>query len=332
MTGKPLPQAASLTRRFNDGVRLCGAEGLETLSAAADMVAINPDRFRAVMRTADFGSIRVNRLRTSAVSGIRTPDRLADDHSAYLSMVCVRTGEIRIRQNRTASCAGAGQITFVDFAAAFEVELSHRGDYVFVYLPHDLLAARSVDARTLVGAAVPASALGDAIAGAIEEFAATDLCAPGSAEAALIERGILDLCLAVILQSSGEAQVRDEIGIRNRARAREFVESNFTDPTLTIAQVASSINVSPRYLQKLFETEEHSVYELIRRRRVRWGVALLTDPAAAHLTISQVALRSGFVGLSQFSRAVRDITGASPRGIRRRADHTETLQVFGGSA
>ncbi|MFD4181700.1 helix-turn-helix domain-containing protein [Rhodococcus sp. NPDC058514] len=332
MTGKPLPQAASLTQRFNDGLRLSGPEGLVTLSAAADMVAIKPDRFRAVMHTADFGSIRVNRLRTSAVSGIRAPDRLADDHSVYLSMVCVRTGEIRVRQNRTASRAGAGQITFVDFAAAFEVELSHRGDFVFVYLPHDLLAARSVDARTLVGATVSASPLGDAIASAIERFAVTGVCDPRSAEAALIERAIVDLCLAVVHQSTGEAQVRDEIGLRNRARATEFIESNFTDPTLTIGQVASSINVSPRYLQKLFEAEEHSVYELIRRRRVRWGVGLLTDPGAAHLTISQVALRSGFVGLSQFSRAVRDITGASPRGIRRQVCRAEPLQASGGSA
>lgn len=332
MKGKSLPQAASLTQRFTDGVRLTGPEGLETLSAAADMVAIKPDRFRAVMHSADFGSIRVNRLRTSAVSGIRAPDRLADDHSVYLSMICVRAGEIRVRQNRTASRAGAGQITFVDFAAAFEVELSHRGDYVFVYLPHDLLTARSVDAQTLVGAAVSASPLGEATAAAIENFAATDLCAPGSAEAALIEHSILDLCLAVIHQSAADAEVPDEIGTRNRARAREFVESNFTDPTLTIAQVASSINVSPRYLQKLFEAEDHSVYELIRRRRVRWGVDLLTDPTTAHLTISQVALRSGFVGLSQFSRAVRDITGASPRGIQRQVARVEALQVSSGSA
>ncbi|WP_081830356.1 helix-turn-helix domain-containing protein [Rhodococcus sp. UNC363MFTsu5.1] len=332
MKGKSLPQAASLTQQFTDGLRLSGPEGLEALSAAADMVAINPDRFRAVMHSADFGSIRVNRLRTSAVSGIRAPDRLADDHSVYLSMVCVRTGEMRIRQNRVSGCVGAGQIAFVDFAAPFEVELSHHGDYVFVYLPHDLLVARSVDSRTLVGAAVPASPLGDTIAAAIEKFAATDVCAPGSAEAALIERAILDLCLAVIHQSTGDTQVRDEIGIRNRARAREFVESNFTDPRLTIAQVASSINVSPRYLQKLFEAEEYSVYELIRRRRVRWGVALLTDPGAAHLTISQVALRSGFVGLSQFSRAVRDITGTSPRGIRQQAELSVPLQVSSGSA
>jgi AraC-like DNA-binding protein len=58
------------------------------------------------------------------------------------------------------------------------------------------------------------------------------------------------------------------------------------------------------------------VYDLIRRRRVRWGIELLTDPDHADLTIGQVALRSGFVGLSQFSRAVRDLTGSSPRAIR----------------
>ncbi|MFC9787085.1 helix-turn-helix domain-containing protein [Rhodococcus sp. NPDC127528] len=317
MTGRSLPQASSLTQRFHGGVRVSGPEGLDMLSVAAEMVAGHPERFRAEMSSSDFGSIRVNRLRSSAVTVIRPPSMLGDEHSAYLSMVCVRSGEVRVEQNRVGARAVAGEVTFADFAAPFEVGLSRRGDYVFVYLPHALLASRSVDSRALVGATVAASPLCEALAAVLAQFAATDLCRPGAVETTLLEHAIVDLCLAVIRQATDRSQVHDESGARNRARAREFVDSHFTDPALTVADVAASINVSPRYLQKLFESEEHSVYDLIRRRRVRWGIELLTDPVHADLTISQVAIRSGFVGLSQFSRAVRDLTGSSPRSIRR---------------
>ncbi|TQF74926.1 helix-turn-helix domain-containing protein [Rhodococcus spelaei] len=317
MTGRSLPQASSLTQRFHGGVRVSGPEGLELLSVAAEMVASRPERFRAEMSSADFGSIRVNRLRSSAVSVIRTSSMLADEHSAYLSMVYVRSGEVRVEQNRAGARASAGEVTFADFAAPFEVGLSRRGDYVFIYLPHVLLTSRSVDSRALVGATVAASPLCEALAVVLTQFVASDLCKPGAAETTLIEHAIVDLCLAVIRQATDRSPVHDETGTQNRARAREFVDSHFTDPALTIADVAASINVSPRYLQKLFEAEEHSVYDLIRRRRVQWGVELLTDPAHAALTVSQVAVRCGFVGLSQFSRAVRDLTGSSPRTIRR---------------
>ncbi|MFF0818006.1 helix-turn-helix transcriptional regulator [Rhodococcus sp. NPDC003318] len=213
----------------------------------------------------------------------------------------------------------AGEVAFVDFAAPFAVALPGRGDYVFAYLPHVALTARSVDVRVLVGCALPAEPLTVLLGGVLEQFAESDLCPAGSAELALVEHAVLDLCLAVIRQAQGRTAKSGAIGNRNRARAVEFVENNYTDPTLTVAKVAASMNVSSRYLHKLFESAPYSVYELIRRRRVARSLELLTDPDHAQLTVGQVAVRCGFVGSSQFGRAVRDITGATPRAIRRAA-------------
>lgn len=304
--------------RWGGGVRLSGREGLAALSVAAAVAAERPTRFRAEVNAVDVGSVRVNRLRTSAVSVLRTPEWLADDHSGYLSLLVVRSGDALIEQHGARCRVSAGGVAFVDFAAPFAVALSGRGDYVFAYLPHAALVARSVDVRALAGAALPAEPLTGLLGGVLEQFAESDLCPAGSAELALVEHAVLDLCLAVIRQAQGRGADADATGARNRARAVEFVENNYTDPSLTVAKVASAMNVSRRYLHKLFEAQPHSVYELIRRRRVGRGLELLTDPDHAHLTVGQVAVRSGFVGSSQFGRAVRDLTGATPRTIRRR--------------
>jgi AraC-like DNA-binding protein len=138
------------------------------------------------------------------------------------------------------------------------------------------------------------------------------------AEQSLIEHAIVDLALAVI-QPLAEAPAPEEMAVGNRARVYDFIERNFTDPTLNVDRVAAGINVSPRYLHKLMEGDGISVYGMIRRRRVRHGIDLLSDPGAAHLSVGQIARRSGFTGLSQFGRAVRDLAGESPRQIRQRA-------------
>ncbi|WP_152447795.1 helix-turn-helix domain-containing protein [Rhodococcus triatomae] len=304
--------------RSHAGVRLVGPAGLEALSVGVRMAAPRPHRFRAVLCANDIGAVRVHRLRTSAVSAKRSCASLDDEHGGHLAVLVVGAGEATVEQQQTRWRLAAGEMGVVDFGDAFEVALAGRGDYLLVHLPRAVLTARSVDATALAGVAVPDGPLTRTLRGAIGEFAESDLGSGDRMEAALVEHAMVDLAVAVIRTASGRSVDAAASAPRNRVRAIEFVENNFTDPTLTVARVAAALNVSPRYLHKLFEGEEHSVYELIRRRRVARGLDLLTDPTHAHLSIGQVATRSGFVGSTQFGRAVRQISGSTPRAIRRR--------------
>lgn len=306
--------------RSDRGVlRLTGPEGLVALSVGTRVAADRPHRFRATLHASDIGSVRVNRLRTSAVSVSRTPESLTDDHSGYLVVLVAHSGEVRVAQRRALWRIGPGELGFVDFGAPFDVSLSGRGDYLFAYLPRAALTARGADVHALAGQVVGAEPLTRMFRGVLGQFAEIDLDPSGGAELALVEHAVVDLCVAVIRRA--QRRTPEVTSAQNLSRAVEFVESHFGDPTLTVGRVATALNVSPRYLHKLFEGEEHSVYELIRRRRVAHGLELLTDPAHAHLSVAQIAARSGFVGPSQFGRAVRAITGGTPRDIRRDAAH-----------
>lgn len=319
MHGRSSPGPASLPQRWLGGVRLSGPEGIASLSVAVKVAAERPHRFRATMRAVDVGAVRVNRLRTSAVSVVRPLDRLDDGHGGYLCVLVVRSGGVLVEQRQSRCRLRAGDAVFVDFAAPFEVTYSGRGDHVFAYLPRATLTARSVDVRALAGAVVPAEPLTLLLGAVLEQFSEIDLCPDDPADTVLVEHAVVDLCLAVIRRAQQRGADSESMASRNRTRVVEFVENNYTDATLTIAKVAAAMKVSPRYLHRLFESEQHSVYELIRLRRVDRGLDLLTDPEHAHLTIGQVAVRSGFVGPSQFGRAVRDVTGSTPRAIRQAA-------------
>ena len=89
-----------------------------------------------------------------------------------------------------------------------------------------------------------------------------------------------------------------------------------------------SLGVSARHLRRLFN--EHlgvTPSQLACSRRAHFARRLLDD---SDLTITQVALASGFGSVRQFNRAMRDIFRASPRDLRERRRRHDRLVADGG--
>ena len=99
-------------------------------------------------------------------------------------------------------------------------------------------------------------------------------------------------------------------------RVRDFVERHLDVCELDTSMVSTALNLSPRYINKLFEAENTSLTRYIWRRRLERAAADLQDPARAGLGISAIAMAHGFNDLSHFSRAFRQRFDLSPRAYR----------------
>lgn len=287
-----------------------GRDGLEFLSASCTMESETPDSFIGHIGAIDFDSVRINRLLLSRVAATRGPRFLGDEHSPFLVLVHVRGGEMILEQNRNSLQVRLGQALLVDYDATFEALMHESLDCVFTYLPHDLLAARHINSKRLGGTAIPASPLVGALGTVLEDLFDPTERSPVSRRH--IESAVLDLSLAVLHDHVADALAPEEIEAGNLARVIDFIDRHFSDPSLSIGQVAASIHASSRYVHKLFEGEDESAYGRIRRRRIEYAVSLLTDTTNAGLSISEIAVYSGFSNASQFSRTIRQATGFSP--------------------
>jgi AraC-like DNA-binding protein len=130
---------------------------------------------------------------------------------------------------------------------------------------------------------------------------------------------VLDL-LAVAL--AARLDRAEELPPESRQRAlvlriRAFIEENLGDPDLTPRTVAAAHYVSVRYLHKLFETEQTTVAEWIRHRRLERCRRDLLDPALRALPVNAIAARWGLLNAAHFSRAFRAAYGAAPIEYRR---------------
>lgn len=98
-----------------------------------------------------------------------------------------------------------------------------------------------------------------------------------------------------------------------------YVDRHLGDPGLSPAAIAAAHSISLRRLHQLFEAEEHTVAEWIRRRRLDRCRRDLADPALADRPVASIAARWGFADAAGFSRLFRAAHGTPPGAYRRLA-------------
>jgi len=107
-------------------------------------------------------------------------------------------------------------------------------------------------------------------------------------------------------------------------RIHQTVERRLDDPELTPAEVAASVGVSERYLQKLLEGAGANFSQHLRERRLARAHADLKSPLEAQRSISEIAYRYGFSDSAHFSKVFRQRFGLAPREFRREAMESAT--------
>lgn len=96
--------------------------------------------------------------------------------------------------------------------------------------------------------------------------------------------------------------------------ATEFILNHLNDPTLKSSDVASSLEVSARRLNAVFEASDGiSVFEFIRQERMRRAALMLGQST---LAIADIAIEVGYANPANFSTEFRKFWGKSPTQLR----------------
>jgi AraC-like DNA-binding protein len=98
--------------------------------------------------------------------------------------------------------------------------------------------------------------------------------------------------------------------------AKSWIASNSHRHDLSVAALATSLNVTPRYVQRLFETEGTTFSEFLLQHRLARAHRLLCEPQASATAIANIAYDVGFGDLSYFNRRFRRQFGMTPRDVR----------------
>jgi AraC-like DNA-binding protein len=98
--------------------------------------------------------------------------------------------------------------------------------------------------------------------------------------------------------------------------AKSHIMANSHRRDISLATVASSLGVTPRYIQRLFESDGTTFSEFLTGQRLARAHQVLCEPTLGHMAISEIAYSAGFGDLSYFNRRFRRLYGLTPRDVR----------------
>jgi AraC-like DNA-binding protein len=241
-----------------------------------------------------------------------------EDVADVALLICV-AGEV------VASYAGREQVLHASDAVLFSC--SDAGDYgwrnpaeiVLLRMPRAALEPLAPSLQDVTGRLVPSQTdmLRLLIRYVATLFSSGDFAMTPGADR-IVASHVCDL-VALSLGASRDSAARTVGRGRHAARLRIIkadILRNLERADLNVVKLAAAHHLSPRAVQRLFESEGTTLSAFVLERRLQRAYRILSDERFSDRNISSIAFESGFSELSYFNRSFRKRFGASPSEIR----------------
>ena len=253
----------------------------------------------------------------SAVRIERTREFLADGNND-VALVINRAGRISAVARGREVALREGDAVLVSSGEMSTFDRSTRGGSFSIRIPHSVLSPLVVDLDDAVMRPIPrrASAL-KLLASYARPLLEEDVLETPELQRLAVTH-VHDL-VALALGASRDAGhvARNRGGGAARLRlAKACIVENSSNPSLSIGPIARDLEVTPRYLQKLFERDGSTFSAFLLGQRLASAHRMLTNPRFDSSQVSAIAYDAGFSDLSYFNRSFRQRYGATPRDVR----------------
>lgn len=107
--------------------------------------------------------------------------------------------------------------------------------------------------------------------------------------------------------------------------AKTYIIENSSRRDLSVGAVAAHLRLTPRNLQRLFESEGTTFSEFLLSQRLSRAHRMLTEPRLSQSPVGSIAYDAGFGDLSYFNRSFKRRYGATPRDVRNEGAKMEAM-------
>lgn len=285
---------------------------------ALDVDVNRDEAFAGAVRSTAVGPLSVSTVDSTPQDCLRTAGLARRDPETYLQVGMVARGNAVLAQDGREALLGPGGYAVYETARPFSWHLEGQWRLLVFTWPRAAVAlgpqaSRAVTARTLGGDRLGAI-VGRMLA---EVVTAPPPLSPAGGLRLAAELSALVGTVAGEVRGRGEAlSPRGAADLRRRVEA--YIAEHLDDPELGPETIARAHFVSVRQLHRTFADASTSVGRLMRTRRLEHSARELVDPRLRHLSVTEIAHRSGFFDPAAFSRAFKEAFREPPSHHRRR--------------
>lgn len=270
------------------------------------------------LRSTQFDHSSLTMMTSSAQRVVRNKRQLDQAAGDFLLVNIVVEGANWTAQNGRITEGGAGTIAFYDSARPIESRTTENAVSTIVRAPMSAVLdhAGLVRDELPIAKALPATGAMGVVVDFFRGMAALPVKETDRAAHAL-ESQITAMLSSAVLLANGQNSPAPADSLYTRQQVLSVLRQRYTDPDLTVDEVAHACLVSRRTLYRVCE-DIGGPAALVRRMRVEHAQRLLrTDPARP---LSAIASASGFATDRHFYRAFRQETGVTPGQFRSQLD------------
>jgi AraC-like DNA-binding protein len=279
--------------------------------------AVPQDRFQGRIRADRIGRLLVAEVASTAQDVRRTRREISRTDAEYLQLATVARGVGRVAQDGREAVLAAGDFAVFETTRPFRWTFGGDWDVGVFTLPRASVGLSEAESRLLTARRLDGQ---DGITGVVSRFLGdltrhADRLSGAQSERVLAD--VTDLVVTLLGDWVDDSPVVRTSGQRSLLlQIKDHIDRRLADPTLGPEEIAAAVNISTRYLHKLFAGEHRSVGQYVRGLRLERCRRDLVDPRLADRSVAAIAFGWGFGDLSGFNRAFKAAFGATPREVR----------------
>ncbi|MPZ58278.1 MAG: helix-turn-helix domain-containing protein [Rhizobiales bacterium] len=292
-------------------------EALGRKSIGLDMEPLPDQPFRMDAVQHVLPGLTVGSVVNSGIRVARTRALVTDGDDSVTLAVLVAGAEIFSQLGREVTVAD-GEAVLLSNADIYEGISPAGKRFLGVWLPRTALAALVPNLEDAFARAIPRdSAALRLLTGYLDMLRHNDALAAPDLQR-LIVTHVYDLIALTVGASRDAVVVARERGLRaaRLSAVKADIAAHLRDGGLSVVAVAARQQVTPRYVQMLFEREGTTFSQYVLGERLARAHRMLSDRRRAGSTITAIAFEAGFGDLSYFNRAFRRAYGATPSDVR----------------
>jgi AraC-like DNA-binding protein len=284
----------------------------------ADIEPLGSDGFSQSATLRNLPELSLASMSSTGVRAVRAGQLIADGND-NLNLVVNMTGTTEYRQFGRETVIGPHQAVLLSSADEGRLVSPSAVSSLMMSVPRKTITTMLGDPEAAVCRPLPRT---DVLRLLIAYAQSTDklsLNSLGLGQA--FATHLLDLTALAIGATRDGAELARGRGLRaaRLAAIKLDIGKSLRRNDLSIGALAQRHGVTPRYIQKLFESEGTTFTEHVIERRLLEARRMLTDPQFAHHSIGEVALKAGFGDLPYFTRSFRRRFGMTPSDAREQA-------------
>jgi AraC-like DNA-binding protein/mannose-6-phosphate isomerase-like protein (cupin superfamily) len=260
--------------------------------------------------------MRLSPIRSNAITIERLPKEPEHISQDCYFGVLLTEGQYKLEQGGREVFLKPGEMTIYDATEPHRVTTPGPFSKILISIPRFLLDERIANISRLTATRLSTVHGAGAITASMISSTVNQLEQLDEASFQALSEPVLELFTLSLQEVVGKIKQMSHHRSQALIRVKQFIACNLTDTDLKAEVIASAMGLSVRYINNLFNEEDTSLMRYLTQQRLACSRHYLASSLYRHLSITEVAMQSGFSNMSHFSRVFHLTYGMPPRAYR----------------